>query len=167
MKILIVIAALFFTTGLAAQNCKYEIDEVDAFTSERVSITKPERIAVNVDSEVSFKTSFKDSTYVFFVEPVATKKFTINEGDEILIMLTDKTIHKITAAETVVVDKPVERTNSYRAFVQYNVEPEVWQTLKSNPVSKIRIMSKAAKFDFDVLANKSKTISELINCVDK
>lgn len=167
MKILSLIIALFFAGAISAQDCKYEIDELDAFTKVRITMSKPERLAATSKNEVYIKTSFKDNVYSIFIEPVTGEQFAINEGEDLLIMFADDSVVNLKATETVAVEKPVERTKTYREFVNYTVDPEIWEMLKSKPVKKIRINARGAKYDFDVLSAKGNLFGVLIKCVEK
>jgi hypothetical protein len=150
----------------AQDACRFDVNKKDAFTGERTSITRAERMAVQVDGNVHFQAVYENEDYFLRVKLSINKPFLMPKGNQVWIMLNDDNVLKVNSMSEGDGSRPVAGTRSYEATFDLDLSDDQWQILKSNPVKRMRFIFSEGFYDLKVKPEKSKLLQQLMTCVE-
>ncbi len=167
MKHVIFFLLLALSTGAQAQDaCRFDVNKKDDFTGERTSITRAERLAVQVDGNAYFQAVYEEGKYFLRVKLSLNKPFLMPKGNQLWIMLNDDNVMKINAMTEGDGTRAVGKTSSYEATFDLKLSEDQWQILKSNSVKQMRFIFSEGFYDLKVKPEKSKLLQQLMTCVE-
>jgi len=155
-----------FQTDGFAQDCKYEIEEVDAFTKSKKLLTKNVSLW-NPGNGNSFgiKGKYESGQKAFVCRYVFNTEFTIAEGADIIFLFEDDTSLSLDAqGESVAKSAPEKRL--YKAQFTLVMNEEQVAMLSEKAVTAIRITAKERNFDRAIKPQHSKRIQEILKCIE-
>jgi len=160
---------LFLALGLCAKaqdDCRFDVNKKDAFTGERNSITRAERLSVQVDGNAYFQAVYQGGRYFLRVKLALNKPFLMPKGNQLWIMLNDDNVLKVNTMTEGDGSHAVGKTNSYEATFDLELTEDQWEILKSNSVKQMRFIFKEGFYDLKVKPEKAGLLQHLMTCVE-
>ena len=149
----------------AQSECKYDLNKKDAFTGERKSITKAERLAVQVDGNLHVRAVYENEKYFLRFTLALNKPFIIPKGNQVWIMLNDDNILKVNVKNEGNGSKAIGKTSKYEATFDLDLSDDQWQILMANPVKRMRFMLAEGHYDIVVKPEKATVLQELMKSI--
>lgn len=167
----IITLAFLFVIGLsslfAQGKCRYELNDVDKFSNDVLRLTRSAVIWRDFYEESFVKCAAvqkNEDRGLLFVNH-ATKEYQVEKGDSLLLLLSDKSIMTLYAAE--------KRVSSYfsskiqAAKVYYPLESKEYNQLLSTKVTTVRQYHSDGYFEYDIKDKKQNVITDIMGCISK
>lgn len=168
MKKLLLKLALISCLNLFAQNCKYEINEVDEFTKKTILETKEQTLSrsFNFYTAFSFKKIDDKKFLKLFIS--STSIFSIRENHEI-IFITDGDNSVILKFIQSKVSRGKYDSNSritiWSETFYLPIDEETFQRLSNENILKLRVYTSDGYIDDEVKEKHAKKFKEQIICI--
>lgn len=160
MKHLYFFVILITSSLLYSQECKYDKNEVDEFTKNKILETKFEWLGNNFG--YNFK-KINDSKFLR-IEIHHSKVFSIRDGSK-LMFLTEKEEPITILFPKYEISKVSSASNYY--VVQYlNLSEELLSRFKNEKISKARIYTTDGYLEIDIKDKRSIKFKELLKCIE-
>ncbi|KAA9340111.1 hypothetical protein [Adhaeribacter soli] len=167
-RILMLIFALFLTTDLIAQNCKFEKNEVDKFTHKKVIITEPYMIWRDSwsGSNMTVQGYKSDSLKWIRFRYSSTSIFSIHQKSKLILLFEDGSTVDLFNIESIVAD-PIHAGSMTRwvAFVSYGFTDDIEKKILSKKITSIRLYTADGYIDKEVKGKDSNSFKDAINCI--
>lgn len=176
MKYLIIVSLIsLFSTQILAQDCLYEINEVDAFDNESEKLTEAIVIAQKVKRDgalplrkvmAQFRQLGKKRFFVmkFPVTMVMSPTFTDKSSRNHLVLLLENGEKiKLPLAQLM---RNGESKIEFRYATDFVLRAEHLQLLKKHKITDIRVGMKNNTFDVHVREGASAQLMDAIGCID-
>ena len=159
----IILLLLFFTVFSNAQECKFEINEVDDFTKLKKTKTIKQVIAVTVSTSLSFSFFKNNDTYLeIFYHSSGIKSIVIGSRNVLSLMFQDGSIVELFPLE--IVSGEFDVLNNTTVKSKYPIAMDIVSKIRKVGLKKVRFNSTKYYYDFDVI--KEKWISKLNNQIE-
>jgi hypothetical protein len=158
-----ILLLLMLSVWSYGQDCKFVVNEVDAFTKEKKTITKRQLICDKLSSSISL--SFIKNKYTYLkVEYSSTgiNSIVVGTNNKLIFMLNDDSMIELFPLE--VVSGEFTSMNSTVISVNYLITNESISKIRNIGIKKIRFNSTKYYYDFDV--TREKLIAKLNNQID-
>lgn len=155
-----------FTQNLAAQDCKYEVEEIDKFAKTKKLVTKS-TVLWNPGNGNSFtiKGKLESNQRSLLCRYVFDKPYTIPEGAQIVFLFEDGEVLTLIAQGESVAKSEKEKL-LYNSTFTLVLDEEQYTMLSEKAVTDVRITAKERNFDRPIKAAHSKRIADLVKCLN-
>ncbi|BAX81661.1 hypothetical protein [Labilibaculum antarcticum] len=170
IKLLTLVLTMFLSTAVFAQECEYEINEVDKFTKEKKVVTKPVMVAKSLKiakilkiKTVKWKVKNENNRKYLMTSYNLSKGSIVMVGSEKLILLL-RNNESISLNINSLIPNMQGKFNSYVAEFTYNLTDEDLAKLVKYDVKDIRVEAMINGFDYNLIDEVStKSIFKCIN----
>jgi hypothetical protein len=163
MKKNILLLLLMLSVWSYGQDCKFVINEIDAFTKEKKTITKRQIICDKLSSSISLSFIKNKYNYLKFeYNSNGIKSIVVGTNNKLIFMLNDDSVIELFPLE--IVSGEFNSMNNTVVSVNYLITSESISKIRNIGIKKIRFNSTKYYYDFDV--TKEKWIVKLNNHID-
>lgn len=162
---LVVIVLLGFSVN--AQECKYEIDEVDKFTKEVTKVTKRGVLWAHLvtGNNMSAQLKLADGKKSLILRYMDPDAFKVAKGDKLIFLCSDDSTI-ILEADADVEARHVEKEKRWVANVNYDLSEENAAALSKSTITDLRMMHSEGHFEKAVKEERQKNLQMLSKCID-
>jgi hypothetical protein len=154
-----------FAQNLDAQDCKYEVEDIDKFAKTKKLITKS-TVLWNPGNGNSFtmKGKLESNQRALLCRYVFNKPYTIAQGAQIVFLFEDgEVLTLITQGESVA--KSEKEKLLYNSTFTLVLNEEQYAMLAEKAITDIRITAKERNFDRPIKKEHSKRVADLLSCL--
>ena len=164
--ILLAFLLLPFAQNLDAQNCRFEVEDIDKFAKTKKLITKS-TVLWNPGNGNSFtiKGKLESGQRALLCRYVFNKPYTIAEGAQIIFLFEDgESLVLIAQGESVA--KSEKEKLLYNSTFTLVMDEEQYAILAEKAVTDIRITAKERNFDRPIKKEHAKRVADLVSCLN-
>ncbi len=158
---------MFANAAVSAQECKYEVDELDKFTKEVTRITKHGVLWAHLvtGNNMSAKLKLQDGEKSLILKYMHPDAFKVNKGDK-LILLCDDDSTIILEASGDVEAKHLEKEKRHVANVTYELPAEQAAALSKSTITDLRMSHSDGHFEKEIKEERQRNLQKLSKCLD-
>jgi len=160
MKKIIIAWILVFTSFGYSQNCKYEKNEIDEFTKNKILETKFEWLTPN--QGYAFKKINKSKNLKIKLN--YNSVFSIRKNDKIMFLTENNEPITLLFEETVISN--ILNLNNFYIITLINISDKIVDRFKNESINKIRIYYSDGYLDYDVKEKRAKKFKEILKCIE-
>lgn len=173
MKKLFLLLTLSLVTSLCFSQ-KLKENEIDEFTGKKKMVTSWENLCLNGKDYAFAKVQNYDGYILLHIKHMpswgGTKPYSIDEGDKLMLMLDDGTVVTLYSPEMVFSAIGAGATGLTGSAVEgiyptYPVNNEDVETLKSQPLKKVRMYTTNGYIEVELKGGKKEMIKNMLELV--
>lgn len=160
----LVFVLLFLPVFSIAQNCKYERNDIDKFTKQKVIITESVIMWKNPmgGNSLSFKSKNIDDIYLLEMRYSMSNVFAIEKDSKLYFLTTNDENIEVLAIESKVSDS--YSTTSF-CIVNYAISEEIRVKLSIEQIKSIRFYTTDGYIEHDIRSKKQTILNNIMNCI--
>lgn len=159
----ITLLLLLLSVWSYGQDCKFVINEIDAFTKEKKTITKRQLICDKLSSSISLSFIKNKYTYLKFeYNTTGIKSIVVGTDNKLIFMLNDDSTIELFPLE--LVSGEFNSLNNTVVSVNYLITNDIISKIRNIGIKKIRFNSTKYYNDFDI--TREKLVTKLNNQID-
>ena len=166
MRVLYTTLFLFLTFSLYSQNCKYELNEIDAITELKILRTKPVSICRVNSNPFLIKAQCIGDKKFLKVRYYRYNGFTIKSGSDIVFQLSNRSY--INIAPRVI---PVDTTQNssfmtVSSMIIFDLNNEQFEQLLNFPIVLVKVDTEDGYLIKYISKNKQDKIQQIMRCIE-
>lgn len=164
--LLLALLILPFTQNLDAQDCKYEVEDIDKFAKTKKLITKSSVLwNPGNGNNFSMKGKLESGQRALLCRYVFDKPYTIAQGAQIVFLFEDgEVLTLITQGESVAESEKEKLL--YTSNFTLVLDEEQYEILATKAITDIRITAKERNFDRPIKKVHAKRVADLVSCLN-
>jgi|AntAceMinimDraft_17_1070374.scaffolds.fasta_scaffold04089_1 hypothetical protein len=154
----ILIIAAFFSANVFSQECKYEVNEVDKFTSQKKIITEPITVVKKFKMDktikikpISFQLKLENETYLLnLMFQMKKGNVTVTDKENLILMLSNG--EQVNLVRNGFMPSAII-AKAYLAILAYDyiITPDQLELLTKYEITDVRVEAMINPFDFQIM----------------
>ena len=148
------------------QDCKYERNEIDKFTKQTILETKYTALWMNIMYSMAFKAGKINNSKYLEMSYSTSSIYSINKGSELMFLMDNDSIIKLTAIESKVADYSTSKYGTiWYASVAYTLLESDYKMLLNGAIKSIRFYTPKGYIEKQIKKNRSKYLYTILKCI--